>query len=137
MLLFILSYFLPFYPPNSLKNKNFWKMKKLLGDIIILHRYTKNHNHMLFCSWDMIHDRCTCYFSFWAIFCLFTPIRAQKIKILQKWKNCLEISSFYICAPKIMIRSCMVPEILCTADEQTDRQTGRWTEKVTYMGYPT
>ena len=26
------------------------KMKKIPGDIIILHKYTKNHDHMLYCS---------------------------------------------------------------------------------------
>ena len=40
-----------FYPSNSPKNKNFKKkMKKIPGDIIILHKYTKNHDHMLYCS---------------------------------------------------------------------------------------
>ena len=34
----------------------------------------------------------------------------------------MEISSFYKCAPKIMIRQCMVPEIWCTMDGQTDRR---------------
>ena len=48
---------------------------------------TRNHDHMLYCSWDMAHDRCNCYFSFWAIFCPFTPLTAQKIKILKKWKK--------------------------------------------------
>ena len=33
----ILGHFLPFYPPKSLKNKNFRKMKKMPGDIITLH----------------------------------------------------------------------------------------------------
>ena len=32
----------------------------------------------------MTHDRCNCYFSFWAIFCPFTPLTAQKIKIFLK-----------------------------------------------------
>ena len=35
----------------------------------------------------MAHDRCNCCFSFWAIFCPFTPLTAQKIKILKKWKK--------------------------------------------------
>ena len=34
---------------------------------------TKNHDHILYCSWDMACDRCNCYFSFWAHFCPFTP----------------------------------------------------------------
>ena len=33
---------------------------------------------MLCCSWNMAHDRCNCYFSFWAIFCPFTPITARR-----------------------------------------------------------
>ena len=41
---------------------------------------------MLYCSWDMMHDRCNCYFSFWAIFCHFTPVTARKMKISKKWK---------------------------------------------------
>ena len=43
-------------------------MKKTPGDIIILHKCTKNHDYMLHCSWDMVCDQCNCYFSFWATF---------------------------------------------------------------------
>ena len=82
-----MGYFLPFYPPNSLNNENFEKMKKNPGDIHILHKCTKNHDHMLHCYWDMTCDRCNCYFSFWAIFCLFTPLTAQKIKISENKKK--------------------------------------------------
>ena len=32
----------------------------------------------------MAHDRCNCYFSFWAIFCPFTPLTAKNIKIKKK-----------------------------------------------------
>ena len=39
------------------------KMKAIAGDIIILVKCIKNHDHMLFCSWDMAHDGCS-YFSF-------------------------------------------------------------------------
>ena len=35
----------------------------------------------------MMHDRYNCYFSFWAIFCPFTPLAAQNIRILEKWKK--------------------------------------------------
>ena len=85
----ILGHYLPYYPFNSLKNENFKKMKKKTsGDIIILHMCTKNHDHMLFCSWDMACDRCNCYFSFWPIFCPFIPrlLRPQKMKSSKKWK---------------------------------------------------
>ena len=111
-----MGYFLPFYPPNSPKNQNFEKMKKTPGDIIILHTCTINYDQMLYSSWDMVHDRCNCYFSFWVIFCPFTPLTAQKMKVLKKWKKHLEISSFYICVPKIMTRWCMVPEMRCVTD---------------------
>ena len=42
----ILDNFLPFYPPDSPKNENIKKMKKKPGNIIILHKCTKNHDHM-------------------------------------------------------------------------------------------
>ena len=48
-------------------------MKKIPGDIIVLHKCTKNHDYMLYCSRDKACDRCNCCFSFWAIFCPFTP----------------------------------------------------------------
>ena len=49
------------------------KRKKTTGDIIILHKCTKNHDHILYCSWDMACDRCNCYFSFWVLFFVFLP----------------------------------------------------------------
>ena len=108
--------------PNSPKNQNFDKMKKAHGDIIILHMCTKNYDQVMYGSWDMVRDRCNCYFWFWAIFCLFTPLTAQKIKILKKWKKCMEISSFYICVSKIMIRWWMDKRM----DEQTNGRTDWW-----------
>ena len=98
----ILDHFLPFYPQHTKKSK-FWKNKKqALTDIIILHKFNKNHDHMLYCSLNMVHNGCNYYFSFWAIL-PFYPLTAQKIKTLKKWKETLEISSFYISVPKIMI----------------------------------
>ena len=47
--------FCPF-TPNSPKNQNKKKIKKTLGDIIILHMCTKNYDHMMYSSWDMMHD---------------------------------------------------------------------------------
>ena len=107
-----------------------WKIKiekkKTPGDIIILHKCTKNHDYMLYCSWDMARDRCNCYFSFWAIFLPFYSSNSPKNQILKKiFKKCLEISSFYTGISKIMIRWCMVPEIWCVADRWTDGQTDR------------
>ena len=49
--------FFPFYTPNKSKNQNFAKMKKTPGDIIILHTYTLNDNHIMYGSWDIEYDR--------------------------------------------------------------------------------
>ena len=76
-------------PRNSSRNENFTKMKKkkTSGGIIIYHKCTKNHDHMLYCSWDVVCDRCNCYFSFGAIFCPFNPLIAQKMNISNNEKN--------------------------------------------------
>ena len=39
--------FLPFYLPNNPKNQNFGKLKKTLGDIVILQMCTINNNQMI------------------------------------------------------------------------------------------
>ena len=88
--------FLPFYPPNNLKSQNFEKLKKISGDIIILHKCTKNHYHRLYCSLDMASNIFNCYFSFWTIFCPFTFLTAQKIKILKNEKNTWRYHDFII-----------------------------------------
>ena len=107
--------FCPFTLLRTQKVKIKKKMKEKPGDIIILHKCTKNHDHMLYCSWDIAHDGCNCYFSFWAIFCPFTPLTAQKMKISKKWKKPLEIS-FYTSVPKLIIICYTVPEIWCMMD---------------------
>ena len=63
-------------------------MKTFAGDII-LHMFTKNHNHMMYSSWDVECDRQK-FLSLWTAFCPFTPLWTQKIKILKKWKKTLE-----------------------------------------------
>ena len=78
LLFFILGTFLPFYSPNSQKSENIKKMKKAPADIIIFHKCIKNHNCMLYCSWDMTRDGYNSCFSFWAIFGPFNALTAQK-----------------------------------------------------------
>ena len=121
----IISHFRPFFallPPTAPKMKFYIyiyiyiHMKKQPGVIIILHKYTNNYDQMMCNSWDMVCNRCNCYFSFWVIFCTFTPLKAKKIKILKKFKKWVEISSFYKCVPKNMIRWCMVHEMWCMTD---------------------
>ena len=74
-------------------------MNRFAGDIIILDMCTKNHNHMMYGSWDTELDRHN-FLSFWVIFRPFTPpipLIISKIKILKKkkWKKSLEILTFY------------------------------------------
>ena len=114
--------FFAFDPINNPKNQNFEKpkkkttTKKTRGVIVILPKCTKNHDHMLDCSLDMTSNGFNCYFSFWAIFYLFTSLIAQKIKIQKKCEKPLEISSFYNSVPKIMIICYTVHEIWCVTD---------------------
>ena len=79
IVIFHFGLFFPLLQPKKWKNKN-KKNKKKPEDVIIFHNCTKNHDHMLYCSWDMVCDRCN-YFSFLVIFCPFTPITARKMKI--------------------------------------------------------
>ena len=85
----ILGHFLPFHPPNNPKNQNFEKIKK----------NTWKYDHFTFVyhkwwSYDVRllrvkHDRLN-FLSLWAIYCLFNPITAQKIKIKKKRKKHLD-----------------------------------------------
>ena len=139
-----MGYFCPFTTLTARKIKILKNWKKTLGDIIILLKCTKNHDHMLYCFWDMVRDGCN-YFSFWDIFCPFTTLTVRKIKILKNWKKPLEISSFYTSVPKIMIICCTVPGdiiILHMYAKNYDQMIyGSWdmvrdgrTEKMTYRG---
>ena len=70
----IFGHFLPFCPTNNPRNQNFEKMKRKPGDTIILHKCTKNHDHLLYTVpeiWHVTHE------FFWP----FTPLTAWKIKI--------------------------------------------------------
>ena len=80
----ILDRFLHFLPHNNPTNQNFEKLKQLNEDIIILHKCNKNNYHMLYCFLDIVHNRIICYFSFWAIFYLFTSVTALKNQNLEK-----------------------------------------------------
>ena len=56
-----------------------WKKWKRLLEISSFYKIVpKNHDHMLYCSWDMVCDGCNCYFSFWAMLFPFTPPNNHK-----------------------------------------------------------
>ena len=85
--IFYFSFGAIFCPPPPLtapKMKISKAMKKTPGDVIILHKCTKNHDHMVYCSWDMACDGRTCYFSFCAIFWPFTPPKSPKNQNFKK-----------------------------------------------------
>ena len=98
----ILGHFLPFYPLKTPK-MNCQKNEKTHGDIIILHKFNKNHDHRLYCSWDMACDGCN-YFHFELYF--FYLLTAQK----------MNISKVYTSVPKIMIICYTAPEIWNMSD---------------------
>ena len=75
--------FCPFSPLTTQKIKILENWKKKPGDITILQKCTKNHDHMLYCSLNTVHK----VQSFWAIFCPFTSLAARKIKIQKSEKK--------------------------------------------------
>ena len=88
-------------------------------DIIILHKCTKNHDHMPYCSWNTACGGCNFCFSFWAIFCPFT--------LFSPWKKRLEVSSFYTNGYKNYDQIIMITIMVRDGrtDGRTDGQTAR------------
>ena len=134
--IFILGYILPFYPPNLPEKPKFQKTEIITWNIINL---TKSHDHMLYCSWDMACDRCNCCFSFWAIFCPFTPLTAQKMKISKKypppppWRY----NHFTHVYQKLWLYDYMMYGSWdIVPDRDIDRQTGRWKKWHIEVGAP-
>ena len=79
-----MGYFCPFTPLTTPKNQNLNKIKKTHGDITMLHRWTKIHDHMLYGSWDVwcMTDGII-IFHFRLLFALFRPNSPKK----EKFKN--------------------------------------------------
>ena len=86
-------FFSPFRSLTTWKIK-ILKLKKTSGDIIILYICTINYNLLMYDSRDMEYNRQN-FLSFWTVFCPFTTLWTQKIKILKKWKKSLNILPFY------------------------------------------
>ena len=133
---FNLGHILPFYPTNNPKNQNFEKMKKNPGDIIILHKCSKNRDHKLYSSWYMKCSRQN-FLSFWVLFCPFTPLTTQINQNFEKMKKSLEIWSFYTNVPKIMIICYTVPEIRSMTDviDQNLHKMKKNTERYHHFTY--
>ena len=84
----ILGHFLPFYLLIIQKIKLLKKWNKTPEDIIILHMYTINDDHIIHGSWDMEHDRRT-FLSFWTIFLPFYPPSNPENQNFEKMKKIL------------------------------------------------
>ena len=65
---------------NTPENQNFEKMKKAFGDVIISNLCNKKYNQMMYAYSDMECERHN-FLSFQTIFCSFTPLLTQKIKL--------------------------------------------------------
>ena len=100
--------FCSFTTPRNPKNQNFEKMKKILE---ISSFYTCKPKTTII--WGMVPQiqSETKFFVILGYFLPFYPLKTWKIKLFKKWKNHLEMSSFYTCLPKIVIIWCMLPEI--------------------------
>ena len=90
----IWAIFLPFHlpPPTIQKTKILKKRQKCLGVLSFLQMCTINDNMHGF--WDIECNRQN-LLSLWTIFCSFTLLWTQKIKILKKRKKRRETLSFY------------------------------------------
>ena len=122
-----LGYFCPFTPLTTQKIKIFQKWKKHME---ISSLYTCVPKLMVICYtvpevWGMTSVIAVFHFE---LFLRFYPNNSKK-NIFFKWRNLLQISSFYTCVPKIMIRWCKVPEIWRMTDGKTNRQMDRQTQK--------
>ena len=65
------------------------KWKKNPGDVIILHKCTKNHDHLLYFLKDVSRDGCNCLFFICAIFSSFTPLQPKNSKCQKNEINSL------------------------------------------------
>ena len=105
--------FCPFTPLTTQKIKILKKFKTP-GDIIILQKCTINDNHLMYVSWDMMHNR-QIFFVILGHILPFYPTN-PKNQNFEKMKKTPRDIIIYIYAPKIIIWWCTVPEIWCVTD---------------------
>ena len=99
---------LPHHWPWKLKFEKMWKTP---GDIILLHMYNTNQDHMMYGSWDIkAQDRVFCYFG--PSFALWHSWKPKKSKFWKNLKKHLEILSFHTCVPQMPVIWCVVAEII-------------------------
>ena len=90
--------FCSFTPLKTRKIKIFIKWKTHLKIPSFYANAKKNHDHMLHCFWDWLHDRYNSYFLFWANFtvllCYFFTPKNQKLKKMTKTPGNIMIFHF-------------------------------------------
>ena len=85
----IFCHYGPFFallPPFAPRKLKFSKIEKTLQDIIILPMFVINDSHIIYGFSDMECNR-QMFLSFWIVFCPFTTLTTQKMKILKNWKK--------------------------------------------------
>ena len=130
LIIFHFGLFFALLPPEPPKKTKYKKKKKKKhthtpGDII-LHMCAKNHDHMLYCYWDMACGRYNSYFSFWAIICPFNRLTAQKINFYETEKNAWRYHHFTYVYQKLW--SDNVRFLRYGARRTTDTRTDGWTD---------
>ena len=100
-----------FLLPWRLRKSKFWK--NTWRSYHFTHVYLKLQSYdVWFLSYGVWRTDFFCHFG--PFFVLLPTTR--KMKILKKWKKCMEISSFYTSLPWITIIWCMVPAIWSVTD---------------------
>ena len=126
--------FLPFYLLTTWKIKISKKWKKHLGISSFYTSVPKTMIHMLYCSWDMAHDRWNYYFSFLAIFCPFTPNSPKNHNFKKMERAPGDIIILYMCTKNYDWMMCSSWDMVC--DRQTDGRTDRWKKWNIEVGAP-
>ena len=101
------------------------KKKKMAGDFIILHKCTKNHNHMLYCSWKWHMTDVIVIFHFGLFFSLLNQ-NIPKIEIKKKKPTPGDIIILHMCIKNYDQMIPYAPDIWCATDWWTDRRMDRW-----------
>ena len=77
---------------------------------------------MVYSSWDIVHDRCNCYFSFWVISPFYPPKSQKNSKFSKNEKNSCRYHHFTYVYQKLWSNHL---RFLRYAVQQTDRWTDR------------
>ena len=109
-----LSFWTAIYLLTTRKIKILKKWEDSSGDVIILQMCIKNHDHMMYASWDIECDRQS--FVILGHVLPFTPLLTRKLKNLRDWKNCLDALLVYTCVSQLTIIWYMVHETQSITD---------------------